>query len=638
MTQRVRGAWRERLRALAAEAIGPGAIDARARRALAGLGLGAGLLFFALSYLRYATFHNRTFDLAFYARMSWGEAHLDSWQPIVSASFWGLHLVWFLEVLGFVGELVGHVRFLLLLQAAALAASIVPLARIGARHLTGALGALPAAVLPGLWLLLHPNTGHVAAEDFHPGTVAVLPLAWLVEALDRKNARGVALFSLLVLSCREDLGLVTALAAGLLAWRSSGRDRRIAVGTAVGSLVYVAFFALVLLPRFGPETGSLALHFGHVGGGAAGAGSGSPASVVAHLVTHPEGLLRHFAAPERLAYLPTVLAPLALLPLLAPELCLVAAPVLGVALLSSFPTATHLDSHYLTPALPMLVAAACVGLGRLVHRVPALGTPRALAALAAPLALAHLVAGATPLAGGFDRRAYRPDANTAIAERIVALVGEDASVQAPDPLLAHFAARRDLRRPPPPETLAAFVVLDVRHRRRLRHDEDLLRTDEEPIVRAWLARDDHALVAMGGDYALLERGRDPREGIGFDAVRANDGRPDAGRALTACLRLVGARGDGDGVTLDLLAMGPCPSDLALRIGVGHRPRRVDLLVDGTLSPAHLRAGDRITSHHPLTERERAAVDAMGLRVGALRESGAPPEPGDPPALDVPLDR
>jgi uncharacterized membrane protein len=631
--------WRARARAFVSEAVGQDPLDRRTRRALLGLAVAAGVAFFALSYLRYATFHNRTFDLAFYARMSWGDAHVDGWQPIIGASNWGLHLVWFLHVLGFPGQLVGHVRLLLVLQAAALAASIVPLARVAARHLGATLGVLPAALLAALALLLHPNTGHVAAEDFHPGTVAVLPLAWLVEALDRRSARGVVLFGLLVLSCREDLGLVTALAAALLAWRTDGNDRRLAIGAALFSLAYVALFALVLLPHFGPRTGSLALHFGHVGGGHVGGGhvgGGSPASVVVFLLTHPGELVEHLGTPARLGYLPTVLSPLAFLPLLAPELLLLAAPILGIALFSSFPTTTHLDSHYLTPALPMLVAAVCIGLGRAVRRFAALGTPRILVPALAPVCVAHLVAGGTPIGGGFDRRAYGPDANTAIAEAIVDRVGEDASVQAPDPLLAHFAARLDLRRAPPPETGSLFVVLDVSHRRRLRHDEDLLRTDEEPIARAWLARDDHALVAMGGDYALLERGRDPRQGIGFSSVRAHEGPPDAGRALTGCLRLVGARSSDDGVTLDLLATGPCPPDLALRIGVGHRPRRVDLIAGGTLSPAHLRAGDRITSDHPLTGRERAAVEAMGLRVGALRESGAPPEHGDPPALDVPL--
>jgi uncharacterized membrane protein len=625
-----------RLVAFLDEAVGPSPLDARTRRALWGLGLAAAALFLTLASLRYATFHQRTFDLAFYARMSWGERHRDVWQPIVGASIWGLHLVWFLDVVSWLGELVGHVPALLFVQSVSLGAAVVPLGRLAVRRLGPAVGVLPAALLAGGWLLLHPNTAHVAAEDFHPGTVAVLPLAWLVDALDRRSTPGLVLFSALVLACREDLGLVTAIAAGLFAWRGSGRTRAVALGIALASLGYVAWFSLHLLPRYGPATGSLSLHFAHFGaeGGTPG---GSPASVLGHLLAHPGALIAHLAAPERVLYLPTILAPLAWLPLAAPEFLLLAAPVLGVALLSAFPTTMHLDSHYLTPALPMLVGGACVGLARMTERWPRLAAGRTLAVFAAPLLAAHLVAGGTPIARGFDARAYAPDANTAIAEEIVALVGPSASVQAPDALLAHFADRVDLRRTPPPETFADFVVLDVRHRRRLVHDEDLLRTEEEPVVRAWLARDDHALLALGGDYALLARGRAPREGIGFRSVRPHDGPPDAGRALTACLRLLGASERDGGVLLDLLATGPCPSDLALRVGVGHRPRRVDLIAGGALSPVHLRAGDRIASHHALSAREREAIERAGLRVGAVRESGARPEPGDPPSIEVVID-
>ncbi len=622
-----------RLAELARQAVGASPLDVRTRRALWSLGLAAAALFLTLAALRYATFHQRTFDLAFYARMSWGERHRDVWQPIVGASIWGLHLVWFLDPVSWLGEWIGHVPALLLVQSAALGASVIPLARLAVRRLGAAFGVLPAALLPGLLLLLHPNTGHVAAEDFHPGTVAVLPLAWLVDALDRRSVPGLVLFSALVLACREDLGLVTAIAAGLVAWRSAGVGRAVALGVAAASLGYVAWFSLHLLPRYGPATGSLSLHFAHFGapGGSPG---GSPASVLAHLVAHPGALLAHLAAPQRLAYLPTILAPLAFLPLAAPELLLVASPILGVALLSAFPTTTHLDSHYLTPALPMLAAGACVGLARLSERWPRLAATRTLGVLAVPLFAAHLVAGGTPMARGFDAGAYAPDANAAVAAEIVALVGPSASVQAPDALLAHFAARVDLRRAPPPETSADFVVLDVRHRRRLLHDEDLLRTEEEPLVRAWLARDDHALLALGGDYALFARGRAPREGIGFRAVRPHEGPLDDGQPLSACLRLLGARWQEEAVVLDLLATGPCPSDLALRVGVGHRPRRVDLIADGALSPAHLSAGDRVESRHPLTAREREAIARSGLRVGAVRESGARPEPGDPPAIDV----
>ncbi len=620
----VGGAPLGRVRAFLSRAVGEDPIvDVRARRALFGLAALFSLVFLTLSELRYQTFHNHTFDLAFYARMSWGAARLDGWQPVIGASVWGLHLVWIVYVLGQLGELFGHVHVLLITQALALGAAAFPLGRIAARR-TGVAWAAPLAAL---LLFLHPNTAHVAGGDFHPGTVAVLPIAWMMDALDRKSLEGLALSVLGVLACREDLGLVTALGCALFALRTTGSARRIASGLGALSVAYVAFFVLVMLPAHGPSEGSLALHFGSRGESGAG--------IVLHLLTHPGELVAHLSEPERLVYLPMVLAPLAFLPLLAPEL-IVASPLIALSLLSEFPTATQIDSHYLTPALPALVAAAFIGLDRLRARLRLAFDPPLALPLLASSCVACALGGGYPLTGHFDPRAFTSDANTEIAREMVALVGDARSIQAPDALLAHFADRGDLRRAPPPEQNTDFVILDLSHRRRLAHDEDLIRTDEEPIARNWLARTDHALRAMGGDYALLERDVDPREGTGFRRfVTAGDAT--GGERLAACLRIEGASIEDEQLTLRLIATEACPSDLALRVGVGYRPRRVDLIAEGTISPAHLARGDHVRSLHPLTAIEREAIVRQGLRVGALRESGAPPEHGDPPALDVPLD-
>lgn len=578
-----------------------------------------------LALARHETFHGRTFDLAFYARMAWGTAHLDGWNPIANASIYGLHLVWINYVLGPLGALLGSVPVLLVAQALALGLGALPLARIGARHL-GPGGALVGAAA----LLLYPNLSHAGVGDFHPGSVAVLPLAWLMDALDRRSAQGVALASLGVLLCREDLGLVTMLAALVLGARARARHdpsaMRVALAVGVASLAYVAFFTLFLLPRFGPPAGSLDAHFGHWGSSVPG--------VLAHLAAHPGELAAHLAEPARALYLPTILAPLALLPLLAPEVLVIAGPVLGVCLLSRFPTTLFLDSHYLTPAIPVLVAAALVGAARARRWLSSPAAPLVVCAV-----LAHVVGGAGPLSLRFDARAYADDPDASALRAMVRDVGPSDAIQAPDRLLAHFADRLVVRRAPPPEAGTALVILDALHRRRFRHDEDALRADEEPLVRDWLARDDHALVRAGGGYLLFRRGADPRMGIGFTtAVRPGGDTTDA-RPLTRCLSLASARLETDPseVVLELVAREACPSDLALRIGVGYRPRRVDYVAGGLLSPAHLRRGDVVTSRHALSEAELTAIALRGLRVGAVRQSGARPEHDDPVALDVALE-
>jgi uncharacterized membrane protein len=625
-----------------AEAFGDdGSLGPRERRALAALiALGA-TVFFVMAWQRYATFHNRNFDLAFYARLAWGEAHFDGWEPILNAHVHGLHFVWAFEILGWIGALFGQVRTLLVVQSLAVAMAAWPLARLGARALrepgapASALGAYAAALA---WLL-HPNLAHVAGNDFHPGTLATLPLAWCCEALHRRSAHGLAWSALGVLACREDLALVLVLFGLALALAARHEPMRRGVGLAVAvlSLVYLGVFLGYFHPRHAPAGGSLELHFARWGG--------SVPEVIGAVLARPGEVLAWLASPERAPYLVVITASLAFLPFLAPEWVLLAAPVLATNLLSAFPTTLFLDSHYLTPALPVLVSASVVGASRLVGFFARAPGALARGPFVLPLVLAsiagHLLAGGTPLGARFDREAYRLDPRAAAIARVIRTVPEGVSVQAPERMLAHFAERRVLARPPPPERNAEIVIFDAWPRRVHRHREALLRTDEEPTFRDWLARTDHALVAAQEDVLVLARGRTPDEGIARARYVRGRAPLDAGRALTACLALEQASlartGAVDALVLVLVARGPCDTDLALRIGWGYRPGRVDLIADGLLSPAHFRAGDRIESLHALTEPELAQIRAHGLRVGAIRQSGARPAHEDPVAIDVALD-
>ena len=588
-----------------------------ASRLAIGLAATFAVLFSTLGLARYLTFHNETFDLAFYARIAWGFAHLELWEPMVNAHFYGLHISPVLAPLGVLGYLVDIPGLLIVAQGVALAATAWPLAKIGNRHL-GPYGALAGTLA---WLC-YPNLAHVAGYEFHPGSLAVFALAWMAFGIDRGCARAFWLGALGAVLCREDLTLVTLFGAGLYASRHR-EQVQIAARVGGASLLYALLFFFVLHPIYAPEHGSLELHF--------------PRGIT-HFVTHPSALFVHLVQAPRLAYVPKVLLPLAFLPLARSRWLLPTVPIIAMNLLSAWPTTTDLDVHYLTPALPFLVAGALDGAGRLSRRAAHL--PRHLTLLLAvvPPIVGHLIAGGSPLSLDFDARAFTRDANYDAARAIVERVGPDASVQAPYRFLAHFASRSALHRTSSPEANDDYYVLDVAHRRRYAGNEDLIRTVEEPHVRDWLARPDHAVVLARGDYLLLERGRDPRDGVGGRAL-VGAGDPSRARRIAACLGVEGARIVDGALELTFFARGPCPGDLVIRLGRGARPRRVDLLFGGILSPAHLRAGDRLVSAHPLDDRERDAFTRDGaVRVGAVRQSGARPEHADPVAVTVPIRR
>lgn len=554
---------------------------------------------FGLAYARFATYHNRTFDLAFYTRMAWGLARLDFWDPFLDAHVLGLHVSPVLLPIGWLGALFGTPLTLLATQAAAAVGAGALLGKLGERRLGRVGWAVGFASL-----VAHPNLGHVVTYEAHPGTLALLPLAWAVERLDAGDRRGFLLACAGVLACREDLALVVALLAVLAAGRPGWR--RAALGLGFGSLAYLLLFVAILHPRFAPNAGSFELHFGPWGD--------SMGAAVVRWLTDPAAVLAHLAAPVRWSYPLRVLAPLALLPLLGWRWLLPAAPLLAINLLSHFPTTTNLDSHYLTPALPFLVAAALAGLSRLRRRGPA------LVALAACLGITLGTQGVAP-----DSPDFRWDARSAASARVVAAIGEaPRSLQAPDPLLPHLAERPRVHRAPPPDRAAELVVLDLSHRQRYAHQENLLRTVEEPLARTWLARPDYGPVLHAPPWLLLESGADPR---GLLRRARPRGTP---RRLTSCLSVQAAYRDASDLVLELRAHGPCPNDLALRLGPEPRPRRVDLLFGGAASPAHLRDGDVVVSRHP----DLGSLDT--LYVGALRSSGAPPDPTDPAAVPVPL--
>lgn len=564
--------------------------------------------------LRYRTYTNQTFDLAFYTRMTWGMLHLDFWEPILDAHLLGLRIPFVFVPAGIVGLGIGIPVALYLSQALAVAFAAHRLAAIGERRF-GAWGAWAGA----LALVLHPNVGHVVAYEVHPGTVALAPLALLADAIDRRDGRTLLVGTIGVLLCREDLAIVAILAAAMLAFSTPG-ERRFAFGALGTALLYLLVFVLVLHPLFKPAHGSLEAHFGPWGR--------SPGEIVQSLLMEPRRVLAHLGEPERLSYLPRIVAPLALLPFFSARAFLLASPILAINLLSHFPTTTRIDSHYLTTALPFLVLGAFDGIARLEARRPGAAKVGSVLLLLASLA-GTIVAGLFSPFGALPAF-VRPTVSPHALDLLVAAIPPGVSVQAPDPILPHVAERRVIHRAEPFRHDDDAIVLDLGHRLRFAHSEDLLRTTEEPYARAMLSRTDRRIAAVAMPYVLLLRTTEDSARL-VDRVRIPTRREPPTR-LGSCLaatRIVRTHGK---IAIDLVAREACPNDLAIRLGPEARPARVDLLFEGLVSPSHLRAGDHVRSLH-----EDPAPAARTLHIGLLRSSGARPAPEDPVSVELPVE-
>ena len=417
------------------------------------------------SIARWFFVHNQTFDLAFYIRIAWGFTEGDLWNPLVGASIWGLRISPVLYPLGWIGKWLGMAPTLLIAQALAVAGAGWLMMRIASRRL----GINYAWLGPLSWSL-YPHLGHVGTYEFHPGTLALLPLVWMIDAYDRASPRAFFWGAVGVILCREDF-TVTLIAFSLMVAWTRADLRRSAYHVIALSTLWLLGFTLILHPHFAPPRGSMSLHFGHWGATAPEA--------IGFIITHPILLWAHLTTSARLFYIIKLMGPLALTPLIKPRWIIPILPTLGMNVLSQFPNTTALDSHYLTPALPFLIVAGIEGFawGRdaLVQRWSYLSieiksarqTPLSTATLCVTLwvmtlGVAHYYAGGTPLARDYPAWDFKADEHTQHARSIIAQIPRHRSVQVPDRLTPHLAERVHIYRAKTPYQDVEYIVIDQR--------------------------------------------------------------------------------------------------------------------------------------------------------------------------------
>jgi predicted membrane protein DUF2079 len=445
------------------------------------------------SLLRWATYHSRSLDMAYYVRIVWGLAHGRIDNPVVGAdNLLGLHLEpVLLPLAGLVRLGVPTAPLLLVVQALGAAAAIFPAWSLARRRLAPLVGdawALAAA----LCALLLPTVSRCVDYDFHPSTFAIWPMLAFVDALDAGARRRALGWFALALACREDVGLQLGCVTATFCW--SGRRAR--AGSGGGSvtgrapspggggpslagrapspggggggwdpyhvvLTVVGFawffgYAFAIQPRWLPDaaTGSYGAHFAPFAGGAGGV-----PGVLAAALREPVRLLGYLASGDRPGYALLLLLQVAFLPLLAPRYLAGALPIYVINLLSDFPRVRTLQAHYATAMAPFLAAAAILGAARLASWI----RPRRwrfvpAAALLGASAAAFWFRGLSPGAPEFSLASYRPDAYARRAAALVAAAPPAAAVVAPQRILPHLAERASATVPRYQRAPAPFVL------------------------------------------------------------------------------------------------------------------------------------------------------------------------------------
>lgn len=437
-----------------------GSGDGAERHRLFGWVVGAyGLLLFTWSSLRHAHYGSHAYDLGAYHQVFYNlGAHGNLWSPIEQMHQWSAHLEVGLLPVGLLYRLAPTPLWLFALQAAACAATAVPVEALARRFS----GDARIALICTIATLVTPQLLFASIDDFHSITLCAYPMALLVLGVETDALLWVVVGAALALSLREQMGLPVFVAAVM--WVVRHGWVRAPRALALGAVGLAVFFAEVLwlIPSF-------------AGGGTFRyvtkdyALGSSPKEAFAFALSHP---LRFAALPfegrRRLVY-PLVLASGAALPILvaifrsprrAAVPLLILVPLLLVQLYSARVIVFSVESQYGAPLVPLIGAAAAVGVGVLARQRKRLGLIVALTWLVATTA--HAFGAVGPLAfaeGGPLDRSFAGSGRERALARAVAAIPRDTLVSAQDAITAHLAG--DVRLWPAAEATARFVVLDA---------------------------------------------------------------------------------------------------------------------------------------------------------------------------------
>ena len=236
---------------------------------------------------------------------------------------------------------------LLALQSFVVAAGALPIFFFARRHLNSAvMGCLFAIV----WLV-NPAVNGTIFENYHPDSFLGLfvPVAIVAALSKRWGWYWVAVA--LCLLVKEDVLLVIVPLGALVAMRGDTR-RGVLTVTAGITAALLGMFVLMKNLIGVPTRNGWRIPFGGVTG------------FIKESVTNPTNVFRYLTSEGRVMYWWKMFAPFAMLSLLAPEVAMVSALVLVGNTVSNFWDQFHIEYHYSLVAVPALLIAVIVGLGR----------------------------------------------------------------------------------------------------------------------------------------------------------------------------------------------------------------------------------------------------------------------------------
>ena len=237
---------------------------------------------------------------------------------------------------------------LLALQSVVVAAGALPIYFFARRHLnSAALGCAFAVV----WLV-NPAVNGTIFENYHPDSFLGLFIPIAIVAALTKRWRWYWVAVTLSLLVKEDVVLVIVPLGAMLAIRGETRRGILTVGAAI-SAALLGMFVLMKNLIGVPTRNGWRIPFGGFTG------------FLKESFTNPTNVIQYLTSEGRLMYWWKMFAPFALLSFLAPEVAMISVLVLVGNTVSNFWYQFHIEYHYSLVAVPALLIATIVGVGRL---------------------------------------------------------------------------------------------------------------------------------------------------------------------------------------------------------------------------------------------------------------------------------
>ncbi len=392
------------------------------------------LFFSVITVMRHSSFNSTAYDLGIFDQTIWGYSHGEMLLNTVRGiNLLGDHMHPILFLFAPLYKFLPMPEGLLVLQSLALALGALPIYWMARKRI-----GQTAAALISFSYLLYPSLQYINMFDFHPEALAIPMLLFAFYFVDvRKYAAAIAMLILTGLS-KEHFPLAMA-SVGAYIFLAQ-KKRKLGLLLAAAGIIWFIINFKILLPHFAGEAA-----YAHIRGYEyLGNSLGEAAK---NAVLHPQLIIWHLLAPDKISYLALLLFPAgaAVVALLGLPYLLLAAPFLAINLLRSQDLTTAILYQHNAELIPFIYFAVIMGAQSLTKLLSLLKLNNRKIAVGIFVLLTAITAAAAygPFTTVYNIKEFIPNEHAAAGKLLLAEIPLGSSVSADPLLLPHLTHRKE---------------------------------------------------------------------------------------------------------------------------------------------------------------------------------------------------